>query len=779
MRTTGGVLIERSARGLLSSPAMALRASRARRFESSRGGDSGSSAAAGFAAGMLACTIVVLVLQHMQSTTVTTAASLPGTLLPPVPPGAAGSSSTRLGRGSNGNGSLGADGGPGTASFATGSGGGDGSLTSSTSSATSFNPVTQLEGLDLDLNSLPHLFLSFGNAAYFPFVHNWAKSVQALGAPYLVAAFDDPMLGMCKREGLRCVSAKFADATYFRGDFAAFRAMGAHKVRLVLRLLEQHPRLPFVVVADSDTVWLQQPWTYFEQRPGADFFISSDCLSVETEERWKPGNTKQACGHIPGNSGIALNTGLFATRNTPASRAFLASWADMLLDKGQERDGENRGVDDQLALNLLFEKGALAGVGEDDPRTILAWNRTLRVQVLPVVLFSGGHVAFVQRSPWNAGIEPIVIHTTFQRWWESGRISRLREFGLWHIDPPGYYGLPDTTPLATFCAHCPGGVDNATAAGQHVYPSYFRAGISSRFLAYENGVLAFVAEAERRRGAEEGGGAMTLFEKNWLGLGYQLAAFRDALAAGRMLGRAVVLPQLWCWCDYDEAPDILETCLNKNADYAAPFKCPLDFLGPLHTLDDFTDQWQYRLPGFLDLPQVPASIRFSRAQVLIAEARPDPPFPPPHHLVGHGVTIWPGIRQGELMRAVEPVETVAVLELRGFVPGFLGGWDQAQVASKFDDFWSLFQRDANWCCTSWGDADEQFRYFPLATIPPLAAAWKPYQAPKLWAPDWCDQVSERHGNRAFTKLPQHPCSFAPRRGAATTIAAAAAAEAAA
>lgn len=58
-------------------------------------------------------------------------------------------------------------------------------------------------------------------------------------------------------------------------------ACPALQVRLVLRLLEEHPSLPLVVVADSDTVWLREPWTYFEQRPTAEFFISSDCLSHE------------------------------------------------------------------------------------------------------------------------------------------------------------------------------------------------------------------------------------------------------------------------------------------------------------------------------------------------------------------------------------------------------------------------------------------------------------------------------------------------------------------
>jgi hypothetical protein len=36
--------------------------------------------------------------------------------------------------------------------------------------------------------------------------------------------------------------------------------------------------------------------------------------------------------------------------------------------------------------------------GAGEPRTTLVRNGTLKVQPLPVALFSGGHVAFVQRS---------------------------------------------------------------------------------------------------------------------------------------------------------------------------------------------------------------------------------------------------------------------------------------------------------------------------------------------------------------------------------------------
>ena len=40
-------------------------------------------------------------------------------------------------------------------------------------------------------------------------------------------------------------------------------------------------------------------------------------------------------------------------------------------------------------------------------------------------------------------------------------------------------------------------------------------------------------------------------------------ACRDALAAARMLGRTLIVPPVWCWCDYDEHPHILYRCRIK------------------------------------------------------------------------------------------------------------------------------------------------------------------------------------------------------------------------
>jgi hypothetical protein len=42
-----------------------------------------------------------------------------------------------------------------------------------------------------NLDSLPYLMVSFGNAAYFDLAYNWARSVQAIGDPFLIAGRAD------------------------------------------------------------------------------------------------------------------------------------------------------------------------------------------------------------------------------------------------------------------------------------------------------------------------------------------------------------------------------------------------------------------------------------------------------------------------------------------------------------------------------------------------------------------------------------------------------------
>lgn len=67
-------------------------------------------------------------------------------------------------------------------------------------------------------------------------------------------------------------------------------------------------------------------------------------------------------------SGRAFNTGIFAARNTPGARAFLAAWADMLTDPEKERhtDPARRGIDDQMAANLLLQEGDIVAASDGE-----------------------------------------------------------------------------------------------------------------------------------------------------------------------------------------------------------------------------------------------------------------------------------------------------------------------------------------------------------------------------------------------------------------------------
>ena len=104
------------------------------------------------------------------------------------------------------------------------------------------------------------------------------------------------------------------------------------------------------------------------------------------------------------------------------------------------------------------------------------------------------------------GVEPIAIHMTWQRWARAGKVARLREFGLWRMDPPAYYGA---------------GPHNTSTA-------YLAEGGDDRLwlLTYQNDVEEFVERMARQRYE---GGRMPLFYKHWLGMSYQLAAFRWAV----------------------------------------------------------------------------------------------------------------------------------------------------------------------------------------------------------------------------------------------------------
>ena len=74
------------------------------------------------------------------------------------------------------------------------------------------------------------LMVTFGNAAYFELMSNWVRTVEPLGLPYIIAAFDDETVALCNLNNMPNKHINFGNSTFFRDDFRAFREMGAVKV---------------------------------------------------------------------------------------------------------------------------------------------------------------------------------------------------------------------------------------------------------------------------------------------------------------------------------------------------------------------------------------------------------------------------------------------------------------------------------------------------------------------------------------------------------------------
>ena len=72
---------------------------------------------------------------------------------------------------------------------------------------------------------------------------------------------------------------------------------------------------------------------------------------------------------------------------------------------------------------------------------VTGYDGKLKVGILPVSMFVSGHTYFVQRMHEKVGLEPYVVHATFQYSGTEGKRHRMREALLWE-DSPEYYDPP-------------------------------------------------------------------------------------------------------------------------------------------------------------------------------------------------------------------------------------------------------------------------------------------------------------------------------------------------
>mmetsp|Transcript_24594 Transcript_24594/g.84113 ORF Transcript_24594/g.84113 Transcript_24594/m.84113 type:complete len:693 (+) Transcript_24594:292-2370(+) len=332
-----------------------------------------------------------------------------------------------------------------------------------------------------------------------------------------------------------------------------------------------------------------------------------------------------------------MNIGVMLFRHTAAA---LAEEWDRVITKDPK-------YWDQNAFNDLARKG---GGGVDDRRLRKTNTWGLKIGILPVATFCSGHTYFVQRMHEKLEREAYVVHATFQFAGTPGKRHRLREAMLWH-DPPEYYDPP---------------------GGLLVY----RSGLSRSHPLVD--------------GAPSDKGHFELAN-------HQLDQVRSALAIAQALGRALVMPELWCGYDRWWAPHKGKI---PGSQLDLPFRCPMDHYFDLEAWirdrdpGHFGPAVPWREHSMLRNPRTPKEVAESRVLVDVDDGAERTEL--------EGDT---GVRRARLagnltdeavVEALEVHSGAKVLEFTSMGPGTFGGFADPKAQERFHNRLKL--DTGIWCC---------------------------------------------------------------------------------
>eukprot|EP00892_Ulva_mutabilis_P011070 jgi/Ulvmu1/8335/UM042_0041.1 len=519
-----------------------------------------------------------------------------------------------------------------------------------------------------------YIMVTWANNHYFEFVSNWVQHVEELGiSAFVVGAMDKLILGRLLRAGIPCFAMQSGlSPDDFGWGSAQFHAMGRKKIKLVHLFTQMNLT---VIISDVDTVWMRNPFEYFKRYPEADILTSSDYLA------WTHGDEGLEDAR---KAGSAYNIGIMMF--SPKSVAFAAEWVEWI-----ERDDT---IWDQNAFNDLAKSGMQFPDPESDlgqKRLFLGHNGNLVVGVLPVSIFASGHTFFVTRMHEQLGLEPYVVHATFQFSGTPGKRNRMREALLWKDGP------------------------------EYVDPGH-------GFVAWEMDVPeALLAAGPPREPTvqccEQQQGHFDL-------INHQLLQVRNGLAIASVLRLGIVIPQFIAGQDRYWAP---HAGVLPGSATTLPYKAPLDHildlerhLGHSKPEDEFGPDIPFREHSFLSNPALPAAVQNSQITVnLCPEAGGEHCCDGSAAAAEHEGALWimPGLDDEQLRIALGPaVRKYKVL--------------------RFAEMAGVFSRHRS-------DADHE-RFVRRTT--PMASLWccvtpPPEQPGHVWYDLWWDVVphTDQHG----------------------------------
>lgn len=501
------------------------------------------------------------------------------------------------------------------------------------------------------------VMVTWANFHYLDFTLNWVQHVQAANiSAYLVGAMDDELLQALLERGINCFGMQSGlSIEDFGWGSKQFHKMGREKIGLVLTFTN----MGFdVVVSDVDTVWLQNPLPYLGNYPEADILVSSDSLHATT--------TDGALEMYPG-AGVA-NIGIMLFRSS--AMIFAQEWNEALL--------ANDDYWDQNAFNDLMNRGAKFDEQRSD-RLFMGFDGKLRMGILPVSTFCSGHTFFVQRMADVMGLQPYVVHATFQFSGTPGKRHRMRESLLWDADPPEYFRPAGG--LLTFDMHLADLVE-LSAPHQQVLHSV-------------DNSQAVPRQSTLKLDADKTG--------HFDLVNAQIQQVRTAMAVASSLNRTLVMPQLWCGMDRWWAPHDGNI---PGSSLQLPFQCPMDHIFDLeqmmrhHPVEALGPHIDWREHSLLNNSQFPQEDLAAAAHVHVClDGESDCHDGSKQVALSTGTTTSIGLQANltdqQLQTALASLEETAVLHFDSMLGAF-GGHVNHGDASRFQRRTEVYT--SLWCC---------------------------------------------------------------------------------
>ncbi|KAL6753317.1 nucleotide-diphospho-sugar transferase-domain-containing protein [Haematococcus lacustris] len=486
------------------------------------------------------------------------------------------------------------------------------------------------------------LIVTWANWHYQDFVRTWLSHIKAVGVTgYIVGAMDDHLLQVLIDQKVNTFSMK---SGLTLGDFGwgsgTFAKMGREKIKLIRVFLQLGVD---VIISDVDVLWLRNPLPYFAQYPDADILTSSDHLR-NTVSNYDLELWPQAAS--------AANIGIMLFRNQ--SMEFVNRWIDII-----EKDAN---VWDQNAFNDLFRIG-VRELPDNKQHLFLGYNGKLKMGILPVSVFGSGHTFFTQRMWQTLKLEPYALHATFQFSGTPGKRHRMREFMLFD-DPPEYY-------------------DHSVG-----------------FVTFKMDGLESLLKAA---GPNTGNMDLANVQGHFKLMNHQILRIRTALAISSILGRALVVPQLWCGLDRWWAPHAGRI---PGSDFELPFPCPMDHVFDLEggwsrglPADTYGPHIDFREYSFLNNSKLPAAVRDSKVIIEICPSGTagcsDGITPPV--LQDGKLKVQEGLTSEKLISALAPAKVYKVLEfstMAGAFKNFTDPVDWTKFFGRVKGYTSI------WCCVN-------------------------------------------------------------------------------